>query len=640
MKKTLGKALLMLGCIAVIAFLLLPFLETSAPQPPAAAAQKPTPQIFTSNPLTELVNRIARFFGKRQKREAEPKTLTAQQAEEKFGTPQTDGQTYADARAAAENYISTEETPSAGNTRKNSFENASIQDEEGEWVLIRQKTPENSAPGMHEINSKDNAYDQYIRQERAARFTPAARQQTRKSVPDSKLARFFNPIKRFFGFESAEKQLPNQDIWQEQDGALLASSQGIGKSRNETGSSFARGGNVDLAGIGGELPSDTGTDSETMLLSYLEPDALLDEVSDFLADSKYPDPKTEQEKQEKANYRQQRRAENLKYFKARAQERMNRLAAGQEPEDELNNLLAGACSNKKPRSVKNSDCNAPVPAPASQSQLNNAKQKNAALFTQKTTKKMPPVAIMPVIGRAGEIPPAIPPEYSVEAYTKTMELYEFMFQNADCAKDGCYWVANSIQTSTDLSDSIEAAGAKLRGDPLDKYAAIQDQFVQAKLDEGAEGANAEELQKQTEDFAPAYILYSTADLKELQAKNREALRQRNQQAGTAMFVLSAPIAQQISRDLNSTSFFYGRNDSLIDADNYPTFEERGTLLTNDLADQIQFFQQIGQEIKRNASREVVQDKTRAQAELIRQQAAQERAAFDKANSLGNTERGK
>ena len=641
MKKTIWKILLFIVCLAAIVFLLLPFLETTPAPQNTAAAPKATPQIFTSNPLTELVNRIARFFGKRQQQAPQnAPALTAQQANEQFGTPQGE-EVYADARAA-QNYISTEQTPSSTPQRKNSFENAAFQDEEGEWVLIRQKTPELGTPGMHEINTKDNAYDSYVRQERAARFTPVAQVKKKKEVPDSKFARFFNPIKRFFGFGNAKENLPDTARWQEQDAAMLASSQGIGRSRNTTGSRFARGGNVNMAGINGDLPTETSaSDSQTPLLSYLDPEQTVDDVSSFLADSRYPNPRTNEEQQEKEKYREQRREQAMNYFNERIEERLNRLAAGQEPQDELKKMLQLACSNSAMRPVKMSVCGYPAPAPATQDEIQAAKEENQALFSEKIKTQMPPTAVMPIIGKATEIPPALVSDKSSESYLRTMEIYNFMFNNSDCASRPCYWVANGIQTNTELQDATAgAANATLKGDPLGKYSTIQQQFIEYKQSQSqGQPQDPQTLQKQTEDFAPAYILYTVDELKQLQARNKQAMINQDHSAGIALYALSAPIAKQLTQDLQSPTFFYGRNDAFIDADNYPTFQERATVLTNDLADQIQFFKQVAQELRRNAAREVVEESTKARAKEIFKRAQEERKAFDQSNNLGNAERG-
>lgn len=644
MKKAIGKTFLVIFCVAIIVFLLLPFLETTAPQQPGTAMTKATPQIFTSNPLTELVNRIARFFrssSRQQPRQEAPQTLTAQQAQEQFGAPQGE-EVLADARGAVQNYISTEETPSSGRTG-GGFGGASFQDEEGDWVLIRQKTPDLSAPGMHEITTKDNAYDSFIRQERAARFTPVARARQTKQVPDSKLARFFNPIKRFFGLESAEKSLPNPNIWQDQQAAMLASSDGIGKSRNESGSSFAGPGTPNMPGFSGELGQGEAASRTPSLLNLIDPEAALNEVADFLADSKYPNPQNDREQQEKNDYRKQRFEAARQYVNGRLQERMNRLAAGQEPEDEMKNMLEYLCTNKAPRPVKSGSCSMDETDPtASKQEIEAAKRQNAETFFRKTQKTLPPAPVTPIIGKATGLNIEVDPEIDSESFIKTMEIYQFMMQDKECQKNSCYWVANSHQNNTELSDSVEAAGVTFKGDPLDKYKEIEQKFTEYKLAQLPQNATEEEKRavlSQAADFPPPYILYTTDNLKTLQAKNREALLKRDMQGGAALYALSAPIGKQLSEDLDSSIFFYGKDDGLINADTNPTFVERSAALTNDLADQIQFIQQVTQELKRNAAREVVEGNARATAQQVRKQAKKDRAAFDKSNSLGHAERG-
>lgn len=638
MKKTAGKIILIVCCVAVIAFLLLPFLETTAPGTASGTAKKATPQIFTSNPLTDLVNRIARFFGASRGAQKPPQTLTAQQTADQFGS--SDGsQAYADARASG-NYISTEETPNAG--RRYNYGDASLQNEEGDWVLIRQTTPDGVNPGMHEVNSQENAYDAYMRQERAARFTPAARMKQRKAVPDSKLARFFNPIKRFFGFDEAEEKLPNADIWNNEQAAVLAASDGFGGSRGQNGS-FAGGSGMNMGGLSGGLPAD-GTDGQTPnILSYLDPEATLNQVADFLADSKYPNPKNAQEQTAKENYRKQRHAQARKFFMEKTQERLIRLAAGQEPQDELNSILSH-CTGAAPRPVK-SETSCAMPGtqypPASRDQIQSAKQQNAALFFQKTGKNMPPAPMLVVLSRATEIPQENL-EGAREPYIKTKEIYEFMLNTEDCSSKPCYWVANAQQNNPELVDSLEAAGVTFKGDPLGKYEEVKQKFIDEKLSKLPPDASDEDKQKiinQVDEYATSYILYTGDNLKAVQTINRQAMKQRNPNLGAALYSTSAPVAKQLSDDLGTTTFFYGKDDGLIDADINQTFVERSAVLTESLADQIQFFQWISQEIKRNASQESVTDNTRATANDIRLKAKEDRAAFDKNNKLGSAERG-
>ena len=63
--------------IALFIFLMLPFLEPPTLNKTETVTQEQAaakPQIFTSNPLTEIVKRVARFFNK------QPNTATAKRA--------------------------------------------------------------------------------------------------------------------------------------------------------------------------------------------------------------------------------------------------------------------------------------------------------------------------------------------------------------------------------------------------------------------------------------------------------------------------------------------------------------------------------------------------------------------------------
>ena len=363
-------------------------------------------------------------------------------------------------------------------------------------------------------------------------------------------------------------------------------------------------------------------------------------MADSLADAKYPNPQTPQDKKEKEAYRQQRMAEAREYFLSRSQERLNRLAGGQEPQDELKKMLEYSCANKAPRPVKSSVCleDNPNTRPASKQQIDEMKAQNAQVFFQKTNLMMPPAPITPVIGRATGLPKEDLDESILSPeYIKTVEIYEFMMQNEDCSSKPCYWVANARQNSPELSDSIEAAGAVFKGDPLDKYSQVEKDFAQYKLEQLPASASEQEkadAQSQAEQFAPAYILYTTDDLKSIQEQNRQAIRERSMKDGAALYALTAPIGKQLSQDLDSTVFFYGTDDSFINADTNDTFAKRSQVLTNTLADQIQFFQQVAQEIRRNTSQEIVQEQTRREAEEIQKRFQKDRSAYDKNHSGG------
>ena len=65
--KNTGQFVVIMLCFAIIFFLLLPFLEDPAAVA-AAQSKKATPQIFTSNPLTELARKIYSLFGPRYRK--------------------------------------------------------------------------------------------------------------------------------------------------------------------------------------------------------------------------------------------------------------------------------------------------------------------------------------------------------------------------------------------------------------------------------------------------------------------------------------------------------------------------------------------------------------------------------------------
>ena len=144
---------------------------------------------------------------------------------------------------------------------------------------------------------------------------------------------------------------------------------------------------------------------------------------------------------------------------------------------------------------------------------------------------MPPAPITPIIGRATGLPQEdIDESVSSPDYTKTMEIYQFMLQNEDCASKPCYWVANARQTSTELSDSVTASGAVFKGDPLDKYSQIEQQFTQYKLAQLPQDASEQDkqaAQAQAEQFAPPYILYTVDNLKSNQEQNNQGAFHQN-----------------------------------------------------------------------------------------------------------------
>ena len=79
--KNIGKIIIVILAVAICFFLLLPFLEPdSADGKQAQAAKKTSPQIFTSNPLSELVRKVYAMFSRDQRRKERARLAAAQAA--------------------------------------------------------------------------------------------------------------------------------------------------------------------------------------------------------------------------------------------------------------------------------------------------------------------------------------------------------------------------------------------------------------------------------------------------------------------------------------------------------------------------------------------------------------------------------
>ena len=179
-----------------------------------------------------------------------------------------------------------------------------MQNEDGEWVLVRQRTPETSHAGMHEISVKENAYDRYVKQERLARFSPTSSAAQREEVPESKLARLFNPIKRFFGFgESAAATGALQG-----DALASASARGMGKTdgfgnnaraKNPLQLSKAKSMRQEMERFNS---LQNGSDRSVRLSDLVNTSRTARDAAEMVANSMYPNPQTPQEQQARDQY--------------------------------------------------------------------------------------------------------------------------------------------------------------------------------------------------------------------------------------------------------------------------------------------------------------------------------------------------
>lgn len=653
MKKTIGKIILLLVCVAVIVFLLLPFLETTAPAPAnaqaSAAAQKATPQIFTSNPLTALVQRMARLL---RRTNARQKAQTAQKSgDNKAAQPEQ----IADARAALKKAPANQETADGVATSgRYNYGDASMQTEDGDWVLIRQTAPEGMEPGMHEINTQENAYDRYIRQERAARFTPAANSASKETqVPDSKLARLFSPITKFFGFNDAKQTSANPDIWQdESEAALLASSDKIARGNGgKYAPGFARAQMTDFEGPAsgadsGPAPQPTQNDM-IRAISFLMPDEALSKLADDTADALYPSPKTADEKEQKAQFIKDFYAKHKDDIIAQVNELIAADAEGKQPVDQVANILwnlkQGSCNDKgpSPAAVQTSCDIEPSPQKTAQ-QVAAARTQNAQNFYQETGFALPPLPVTFVAGQVNaeaDSYPATPSDNQQDQtlQEQTKEIYAFMVKNNQCGEGNCYWVANSVQNTQDLTNIVQAANLTFKGDPLGKYNQIKQQFIEAKIQEMGDNADPREiqaLQQQVQRAAPPYIVYSDKDLVQVQEKNRQASSEAVNKGLppkdlSVMYITSAADGQAVSQVLGSSDlppyFGYSVNGDILEK----PLGQASAELTGDLTRAVKFGKGILQQMSKETSQEILEPAVSTAAQEMREAAKKQKKDFNK-----------
>ncbi len=608
--KKIARYLLITGCIVLFIFLLLPFLglPTISDTPQQAAL---APQIFTSNPLSEIARRIASAFDKQSTPASRPSAAPALQP---------DGET---ALAAAQ----TDETQTPDPDEENArffFPN-----QEDDWVLVRQRVPEAAQSGMHEISAKDTAYERYIKQERIARFTPAAHSAQTQSVPDSKLARLFAPVKRFFGFT---------DSTPARSGALsandtLASARSAGK-----GGSYGRDRTAGSSGTSSSRQGRTGAiPSSGSLTDWLNTSHSADDAADLVANSL---PNADASTRARAREAQRQHYTDLAAERVRAD--LLERSGGETPQDVLPKT---AECNIREGMITQDLCFNP-PAEDIQAIRNN----NLDFFEKQTGQPLPPTQLTPILGVADKVSAnnLIPEEWDQEdpATLYTKEIYRFMLQQSDCERNNCFWVANTTQSQEapypTLEDVVTGAGVDFAGDPLQKYGALYDQFVQTQV-AGYRQAHPEATPEETEKFsqdvrqaAPPYVLYTQADLNTLSQQVSNTPGQDNTARPALYFADAAdalPFAQMYG--YNQPIFYGTTGHKLVTSSQEIPLEQRSRGLTTDLISNLWVRQGIRQEIQQDASQTALKNSLGPAVRESRQRAAKELANFNPNFSLGS-----
>ena len=582
MKKTLFKLGFILLCVGLIVFLLLPFLETTAPT--TSALNAGTSQIATENPLNAVAKKLAALFGRKEKKKVlSPASTTpndtaaapllAQDLSSK------NVQTQMAAIASHTNQGATRTIDLPATNYQDGYEGASFQTDDGEWVLIQQTAPEHSAPGMHEVNVHENPYDRYIRQERARHFAP---QTARQEIPDSKWARFTRPIKAFLGLDTPTPVAPTQPHVYHENDKIAAST----RSRNTLASNTAVSSDAAYERIRSMFPTLSFQQWQSMtpeeraqfqetqaahhFTSLLSGDRAARESAEIVADTIILLPRNEKEQQEKEKLIEKLTQENKQRIKEGVMASIEQNALGQEPVDTLAYMI-GSCSDA---SLPNDpgECKLTPPSTSSAEEVASYQRINEHNFYEQTKFFFPKG--LPLTFVMGSTDPMNFERMLESPRTQPVgEIYQFMYDTQKCDSQNCYWVANSNQPDPRLMDAVTMTNATFKPDPKNTYPTYEESFVQYKLAQLPAEATPQERkqaeQKAREQFAhnnPNFVPYTEEQIISMHRDMLAAADPNNPQADlnqlTVPFISDASVAVQFSKLVDSPIFAYSQHDIL------------------------------------------------------------------------------
>ncbi|MBR3632070.1 MAG: hypothetical protein IKN49_03285 [Elusimicrobiaceae bacterium] len=507
--KQVGKIVVVILSVAIFFFLLLPFLESDSETAKEGTAKKATPQIFTSNPLSELARKIYAMFSGKSRSKAPnippQQTNILEEGENMLAL----------APAEAERYSAEHESDSQVSTvgvTYDEYGEAGFVNEEGEWVLIRQTAPETAERGMHEVSTTDKAYDKYVQLERSAKYIGKS-SESAAAIPESKWARLWRPIKKLF---SKDEETPSADPTNtDKPFALAAASTGLGQDKNISTRQERKSGKNPFSSFsrrqwGNAISIDQFTDPATVLNESAEQ---LKEMARNMLDSKRADEvieKIEQNKQKAIEQANQQIKEQKQDELEQAIEQNQQNGVQFEPGQIVTKLytFASDCRSDDPPSAKAVGFphnNPPLEASPSLSSCNEKpieyndpeyieaqKQELSqklleAMGTQAekpTTIETPPVVVVVDKLAAGQpldfkqlIPPGQDSIPQDSPYWSQVEYLKLLYQAKGCDKHDCYAISNTL---TNVSHDVPEMGA-VAG--LDIYPGLSgDEFENLKAD--------------------------------------------------------------------------------------------------------------------------------------------------------------
>lgn len=652
-------------CCLVVLFLLLPILfpqkqaGLSAANGENTAQQAATPIVFTSNPLAKIVQKLAKLFRNNKQTPSEEKQPARAQLAKGRPTARfaNDSVPFEEEPASA---FSGEEEPAEGETANTITQAADNgQTDADSWVLIRQTAPEiGNEGGMHEISVKDNAYDRYIKQERAARFIPSSRP-PRREVPDSKLARLFHPIKEFLGFEDGQP-VPATQLTNDSVGPAYRTGQtdGFGENKNFSLSDLMRKNssrpfNMNMsAGYAG-----SAQEQSQRMLNMILPHATIFQAAKMIADSLVPNPQNRKEQARHDDILNETIAKYTAAIDKRINEELVKLARD---ENQNGGLLSKTFGCEGSAFISSSDTCSP---PENSSQLEEIRQNNQQRFQAETGYALPenvPIAL--VLSKASEHDMDNPsdtfgsgqfgqmqqqPEQQSDPKKEMLiEKYKFMFSQKKCSDaNPCFWVADNMPKSQQpgLDETFYASGAKFLGDPTHTSQDLTAAFVQHVQDSLPKDMPEEERQEKlqaAQNAHTAYLLADANELRQIQDENIKLVLQGLESGdknliymGRPMAVSSATTALELSHAGVHPYVIVTRNNAMLDLDQSASTQKRSDELTSSLISAVEFTKESARPIIAEASQQAVSNQAKPALEKLKDTIKNLKKAF---KSTGKT----
>lgn len=655
--KTAGKFIVIMLCFAILFFLLLPFLDN----PDAASGEKnkkAVPQIFTSNPLSDLVRKVYALFSRNQKRapgQSAPGHLLA------YDGPQP-GRAPADARYSASPGEKERSFTFSASKEENdeTYDQASLMNEDGEWILVRQTAPETFQRGMHEVNSSDSAYDKYVRLQANSKY---GKDRPSHHYPQSKWARMWKPLKRFLGFD--EPTTAPDDSEPVFLAAAPASASGGSKTRepqNPSAGSRPGFGNVPAGSVRAEggQKNIAPTPDGVSLLDLFDIQSAAEGLARTTADW-YPAGKDGKLSDQAAADRN-REFGNLNdaapHMRALMTLQVQQDAQGADPLSILKTIHCDE-SHAAYNTEKNESCDAEGDThhndhQAEKQAASQARSASLANLSEDLGFMPPPLDMIVVFGDDFPYYDAadeLGEDGTASNAILTKEAYAFLAANHCTTEEPCFWVGTQNDSAITAQIPIHAAGANYLPDPLNLDQGNLAAFKKYKLERAKqEGKNEQEIQAladQLDHLSMPFTAYNSQDWARLQQRNQlppppkkgEAPQGPPKDKPFLTMVPTAPNAQMVvEMSERPAMVLYDPNNKFLNEG--VAMQEQGTELNKLMLERIRTVRKEIQELEIKIDKMRLQNTVGRQADEMRKELDKKRRAMDqlKADSLRETER--